>query len=343
MALEFLENPRKAPRIRARCEASVVAGGVRFEGHTEDVGPHGCALVAPQPVARGAGIAVVLRAPEASESLQATGTVAWASPHAPFRLGVAFAEASRPAATRFFNLVAAARPGLAAWRRVPDRISYDAMIWLAPPPRLVVDFTADEVSVLRAVGTGATVFELKSRLRGRWQEAQRALFSLLTGNHVTLSRGGAVPFANWSSLLHELEAELAAASLGETTSSRPIARPTVAPPPRPADGSPAAAPSGRYAAAQKPVDFADGASGLDMDPSTLELDLTPRRPQAGSGWANRPSPRSREAEEAWQQALLELAAGRSITAVALLRRALALAPGDPEVARKLGEVTSSRG
>jgi Flp pilus assembly protein TadD len=47
-----------------------------------------------------------------------------------------------------------------------------------------------------------------------------------------------------------------------------------------------------------------------------------------------------EATEAFDQALAELDAGHHVSAVALLRRALALAPGDPEIARKLGEVAS---
>ena len=56
----------------------------------------------------------------------------------------------------------------------------------------------------------------------------------------------------------------------------------------------------------------------------------------GSGPGHRG--RSPEAEEAWEQALQELAAGHTVSATALLRRAMALAPGDPEIARKFGEV-----
>ncbi|MCM2332814.1 MAG: PilZ domain-containing protein, partial [Anaeromyxobacteraceae bacterium] len=185
MALEFLVNPRGAPRARARCAVAATVAGVAFQGQTEDVGPHGCLLVAPRPVARGSAIQLVLRAPGAAEVLEVAGVVAWASPQAPWRLGVAFAEGARPAAGRFFEALVASQPGLASWRQVPDRISLDAMVWLAPPPKLVVDFNADEVAVLTAVGTGATVFELKSRLRARWGAAERAFFSLLAGRFLT--------------------------------------------------------------------------------------------------------------------------------------------------------------
>ncbi len=324
MPLEFLANPRSAPRARVRCAVSATVAGVAFQGQTEDIGPHGCQLVAPRPVARGSVIQLVLRAEGAPGVLEVTGTVAWASPQAPWRLGIAFAEGGRPAATRFFDALVAAQPGLAGWRQVPDRISLDAMVWLAPPPKLVVDFNADEVAVLTAVGTGATVFELKSRLRARWGAAERAFFSLLASRYLTLSRGGAVPFANWAGLLRDLQAEVAAAALTEPPAAPP-------PPPRRA-GQPPPAP---------PV-AADGAGGLDIDPYALELDLGPGQAHGARGAGPGARPRSREAEEAWQQALQELAAGRTVAATALLRTAMALAPGDPEIARTYGEVAFGR-
>jgi hypothetical protein len=333
--VEWLENPRKAPRARLRLPATVVAGAVAFEAETEDLGPHGCQLVAPQPLPAGTALTITIRAAEAPSPLQARSAVAWASPQAPWRLGVAFEASIRPAALAFFDAVVAARPGAADWQRVPDRISYDAMVWLAPPPRLVVDFTPDEVAVLRAVGSGASVFELRSRLRDRWARGQRAFYSLLTSHHVTLSRGGAVPFANWSTLLRQLEAELAVGSLGEAPAP-------VAPSPPPAHAPAAHAPpsSGRYAPSRQggPAATAagrEGAAGQRVDPDALELD---RAPRAAAGPRRPP-----EAAEAFRQALDELAAGRQVSALSLLRRALALAPGDLEIARKVGEVASGRG
>lgn len=329
MALEFLVNPRSTPRARVRCSFSATAGGAAFEGHTEDISAHGGLLVAPRSVPQGTVLQLVLRAPGGLEPIQLAARVAWASPQPPWRLGVAFAEMSRPAATRFFDALVAAQPGLAGWRQVPDRISLDAMVWLAPPPRLVVDFTADEVAILTAVGTGATVFELKSRLRGRWAQAERAFFSLLASKHVTLSRGGAVPLANWAELLRELQAEVAAAALSE-----PEPAPPRAPPPRGSPGS-------RLPPA--PSAAVDGSGGLDIDPDALELDLGPGQAQGARGVMPGPArARSREAEEAWQQALQELAVGHTVSAAALLRRAMALAPGDPEIARTFGELSAGR-
>jgi len=332
MALEFLVNPRSAPRARARCRFSATVEGRAFHGPTEDVGPHGCQIVAPQPIARGSAIQLVLRAEEAGGGLvEVAGVVAWVSPQAPWRVGIAFAEAARPAATRFFDALVAAQPGLAGWRQVPDRISLDAMVWLAPPPKLVVDFNADEVAVLTAIGSGATVFELKSRLRSRWAQAERAFFSLLASRFLTLARGGAVPLGNWAKLLRELQAEVAAAALTDPSPPPPLPRaavtaPAGAPPPRP--------PS-------PPASF-DGSGGLDIDPDALELDLGPGQATGARGDSPAARARSREAEEAWQAALQELAAGRTVSATALLRTAMALAPGDPEIARTYGDVAFGR-
>jgi hypothetical protein len=191
-----------------------------------------------------------------------------------------------------------------------------------------VDFTADEVAVLSAIGTGATVFELKSRLRSRWATAERAFFSLLAGRHVTLSRGGAVPFANWAGLLRDLQAEVAAAALSE---------PEPAPPPR----SAASGPAGSRPREARPK-AADGSGGLDLDPEALELDLGPGQSHGLRGHGPGDRGRSQEAQEAWLQALEALEAGHTVSATALLRRAMALAPGDPEIARKFGEVSTAQ-
>jgi hypothetical protein len=335
--VEWLENPRKAPRARLCLPATVVAGAATFEARTEDLGPHGCQLVAAQPLPSGAALGLAIHAPEAPSPLQVRATVAWAGRQPPWRLGVAFEASSQPAAAAFFDTVVAARPGVADRSAVPDRISSDAMVWLAPPPRLVVDFTPDEVAVLRAVGSGASVFELRARLRDRWAGGQHAFFSLLTSHHVTLNRGGAVPFANWSTLLRQLEAELAVGALGESP------EPAAPSPPPPAPGrAPAQAPpsSGRFAPSRQGTPAAtgarsDGAAGLAAHPDSLELDQAPR---SASGPRRAP-----EAAEAFRQALDELAAGRQVSALSLLRRALALAPGDLEIARKVGEVASGRG
>ena len=210
MAEEYLENPRRAPRVRVRCAAAITpATGTPLRASSEDVGPHGCQLVSPQPFAKGTLLQVDLASRETREVLRAAGTVAWCSPQPPWRLGLAFTPATRPAATKFFDKLVAARPGLANWRRIPDKLSLDAMVWLAAPPTRVVDFTAEELVMLRAVGSGATIYELRARLKDRWPTGQRAFFSLLSSGSITLTRSASAPYQSWMDLLERLEADLA--------------------------------------------------------------------------------------------------------------------------------------
>ena len=191
---------------------------------SEDFGPHGCQLVSPQPFPKGTLLQIDLASQELREVLRVAGTVAWCSPQSPWRLGLAFTAPTRAAATKFFDKLVAARPGLANWRRVPDKLSLDAMVWLAPPPTRVVDFTADELTMIRAVGSGATIYELRARLKDHWSIGQRAFFSLLSSGAITLSRGASAPYQNWLDLLDRLEADLAPAAM----------IPPAPPPPRPA-------------------------------------------------------------------------------------------------------------
>jgi hypothetical protein len=77
----------------------------------------------------------------------------------------------------------------------------------------VVDFTPDEALVLRAIGSGATLDDLRVKLRERWGACQRAIFSLLARHHVTLARGEGVHPDAWKRILADLEAAAALADL----------------------------------------------------------------------------------------------------------------------------------
>jgi Flp pilus assembly protein TadD len=58
---------------------------------------------------------------------------------------------------------------------------------------------------------------------------------------------------------------------------------------------------------------------------------------AGTGWRGMHRQRSPDAQRAFELGRIELAEGRVRSAVALLRMALQLAPGDAEVAAELGK------
>jgi hypothetical protein len=476
--VEFIQNPRRSPRAPARCRVGVVSGQGTFEAVTEDVGAHGCQLVSPRLVRKGEPVQLELAHGALKEPLRLAGRVAWASERAPWRLGIAFDESAHEDSTRWFERLLTSVPGLAPFRRIPDRIPVDAAVYLALPPRFLVDFTPDEVALLRSIGSGAAIAELRAQLRERWLPALRALFSLLAHNHVTLSRGGSVHPDAWKKILAEAESSLAVESLvgaepppaappprappalaGSAAGTRPAmqavpgpapsapsraatgvwaaaapmpgparaAVPAATSAPGPAAWSTAVAPprTGTWPAAPAPVgpagswpavpagaswEVAPPAAGWagtwpDRAPAPTappaQAETAPIEPEdqgapetwlasaaemmmptawstpqvaprasersldGGAPWASpaQPAPppplgppgsgsmgaampgalaRSAEAQGCYERALVELQAGRAVGGTALLRRALALAPGDSEIAGALASATGAR-
>jgi len=328
---EFIVNPRRAPRAPARCQAHVsLPGGGGWASETEDIGPRGCQATAPQPVAKGEPIAILVKNDAVPDTLKVTGRIAWCSPQAPWRVGIAFDDHLVAATTRWFEKLLLAHPGMGAYRRVPERIPLDATIFLGPPPRFLVDFTAEEVTVLRQIASGISVDDLRVRLRDRWATALRAFFSLLARGHVTLTRGGSVHPDSWKKILSELEAALALEALGREASP-------VAPPPLPAATPPPVRGAARAAWPPGAPEADDEGSGERVLVGLDEMKPAADFQGAGVGW-RQPRARSPEAQSCFERALHEIEAGRVSAALALLRRAIALAPGDPEIAKALGQI-----
>jgi hypothetical protein len=369
---EFIVNPRRAPRAPARCRAAVVTPAGAFEAETEDVGARGCQVVSPKLVKKGDPVRVTLSADRVPEELRVAGKAAWVSAQPPWRVGIAFGEAHVHAGELWFERLVAASPGLGAFRRVPEKISLDATVYLGPPPRFLLDFTAEEAALLRAIASGARLDELKVRLRDRWPAAQCALFSLLARQAVTLSRGHAAHPDAWKKVLTEVEATLAVESLGTAAPSlvappeppRPAGTPlparrlaTPPPPPRPAPtpfsaSGPGASPWGTPARDPHPVlELPDAGQPLEVAAPTPVQPRGAARaeptgwspPQAdfegaGVGWRRPTKERSAEAQAFYERALAEIRAGQVNGAIALLRQALACAPGDSEIAETLGKL-----
>ncbi|HYG68602.1 MAG TPA: PilZ domain-containing protein [Anaeromyxobacteraceae bacterium] len=318
MVGKFLANPRRSPRAAARCRARILLPGTAWDAPTEDVGPRGCRLVVPQRLETGAQVRVALRTDAVPDQLVVAGRVAWAARTAPFRVGIAFVEGAVVASTRWFEQLLSARPELSDARRMASHLPLDAMIFLGRPPKYLIDFSRDEAAVLRHVASGVTVRELRYALRGRPEEATRAIFSLLARQHLTLSRGASVHPTAWRRILADLEASFAAEALLSPRAPLPSRPPSRAAAASNAMRAPEPTPSRR-----------------------LEGRAAYRRLDAGASWASDPDaprPRPPEAQGAYDRALSELAAGRTDTALILLRRANALAPGDAEIGRTLAEV-----
>jgi hypothetical protein len=353
---DFVVNPRRAPRAPVRCRAEITGtDGARWATETEDVGPRGCQIVAPHRRPRGEPLLLQIAAEGLARTLRVGGKVAWVSAAEPWRLGVAFADQDAAVAADWYDALVAKNPALAAYRGVPDRISVDATVFLGPPPRMVLDFTNDEIQILRCIGSGVSVGEIRTRLKDIWERAQHALFSLIVRRHLVLARGAAVLPAAWKQILAELEATLAVEELERTSphaAPPPPARtppPPAAPPVRtplptrempavyaavhaatPAPSPPASAAHRETRASIRAID-SGGAWGAGHEP---KHDFK----GAGVGWRSQPRPRSPEADELFRRATVESEAGKVDIAIGMLRQALQMSPGDPEIAALLGRL-----
>jgi hypothetical protein len=383
---EYVLNPRRSPRIPARCGVSLTYRNGIWEAETEDLGPSGCQIISPRPIAEGGRIQLAISSARVPEPLEVGGRVAWITGTAPHRLGVAFVAGSADDPVAWFERYLESDPKLAAAiRRVPDRLPLSAWLFLAAPPSMIIDFTGEELSLIRALGNGATISEVRTRLGREWEPTKRTIFALLTRRLVCLTAAGAVPFQRWKRVLDSAEAALAADRLGRPGAElkfdavppapRPAAAPAAPPAPRPVPAPAPARPA--PPAAQKPIappprapprsptPFAaphtatiPGAEALqerDLLPGSIEEEepislasmeeetAPPAREPPAAPMAPPPPPprtggRPARAQELFDRARAEHAAGNTHKAIELLRSALAASPRDPEIGALLGQL-----
>lgn len=176
---EFVNNPRKTPRAAIGCDARVaLKDGRFFVGATVDYGPQGCQLVSPTPLSRDERIFVELKGAGVSETYWFSGRIAWAERGPPFRAGVHFDPGSANDARGFFFKLADAHPDAVDTSKAPAQVAVDALVVPAHD-------TADEAlhpgeaEVLRAVGAGIRIGDLRDKLGDRWEPCLNPLFSLL--------------------------------------------------------------------------------------------------------------------------------------------------------------------
>jgi hypothetical protein len=180
---------------------------------------------------------------------------------------------------------------------------------------------------------------------------------------VTVSRSASAHPATWKKVMAQLGAEfvLEAPYLprSEGFTERMVTREAPRREARPTPGrgvAPAPEPPRSYA----PIAFDDAvpaAAPVAQVPPPLPQHAPPPRPvppaavppplpapaggsSAGTGWRGEARHRSRECQESLDLGRMELAAGRGSSALAHLRRALQLAPGDAEIATEIGRAIS---
>ena len=219
-------NPRRSPRLRLCCPATVSSGGRAWKAHTEDVGPGGCQIVSTSSAPAGASVHLLMSSTAVAD-LSVSGTVVWASPAAPFRMGIAFSEQHAGVTSRWFDDLLRAGAGHTIdpfIRAIPA----ETMIFLGAPPRFCPDFTPDEAAIVLSLETGLRAGELRGRFRSSWSRVQHALFSLIARRVVTTSRADAVPVARWR-VFHEYLLALTADRPPAPAAPIPVPAPARAP------------------------------------------------------------------------------------------------------------------
>jgi hypothetical protein len=396
---EYLENPRRVPRLAVRCRARLFLASGAIDTTTEDIGSRGCQVVVPSAPQRGDAIGLALSAPRYAMTLRVDGRIAWVSSKPPWHVGIAYAAQALPGAARWMEGLRQSVPDLFQARRAQERLAVDAMIFLGPVPA-IADFRDDERVVLRTIGAGMRVADLRNTLSRTWPRMQRALFTLLAQGHIVVSRAAATHPVIWKHILgepasagpplvndgpidgHDLPPSATGSQPGSPAASArittkvPVAGPqraasrrisegidafetpratpavTAKPPPLPPAGraQPIAPPA---PSAQPPATRPHpGAPAAHPEPHPAEAQANPARGEgahapdfagAGVGWRSAARARSAEAENLLKLGLAEMEAKRPHGALALLRRALSLAPGDPEIATAIGRAMKGDG
>jgi len=347
----YIENLRRSPRVPTRCMVALTRRGDGCKAETEDIGPGGCLVVTPQPLQLGEPVMLHIESEQVAQPLRVRGRVAWVGGGDHLRAGISFTDehlASRSDPASWFQALCEAEPGIAArLADVPERIAYDAPLYLRPPPTFIVDFTPEELAVLGTLDTGVTVEEVLAH-PDAGPHADRVIFALLARRAITLAPMDAVPAWQWRPVL-------------ERALGRPVAPPRRAPPlppPPPVEAAAAARPdilpatdatpgSSAPSLAAAPPQRAAPAPSAPQSPTATHKGAAPSSAAAPPRRASTlivPSPgapprlRRREAQEYFDQAKAAVEANDVQAAIALLRRALTLAPGDPEIATLLGQM-----
>ena len=309
----FVQNPRKFPRVQARYRVVVSHAGAGWSAETFDISATGCQIVTPRPLQVGSVAKLVIEVPSLPPPLSVFGSVAWVADQGRIRAGIVFAERQPDGdPSAWFKKLMASQPGIeGSMRRLPERLPMETKLFLRPPPQFIFDFGPDEVGLLRALGDGTTIANLVRK--GPFSAAQvaRMVFALLEQKVITLSLGEAAPAWKWKAALADFESQG-----GER--KPPAESPAPPPPPAPRTAPSTAAPA---PAAKPPAAPAPGPTVAAPAPAS--------RP---------PLVRTPEAQECLDLAVSAVSMGEISTAIGLLRRGLQLSPRDPEISALLGQL-----
>ena len=191
-----------------RCAVEIRDRFAAWKAETEDLGPRGCQLVTPRLAAPGRELQLQIRCDAIGRTIKAAGKVVWTRAQEPSRLGIEFQAGQAEAG--WFDVLMQADPAAALTvRRIPERLSRAATLYLGDPPRYLGDFSAEEVAVLRRIGVGLTVDGLARALGSAFERVRGAMFALVSRRLLVLAPGEAIAPERWRAVLEGAERALA--------------------------------------------------------------------------------------------------------------------------------------
>ncbi|HET6923011.1 MAG TPA: tetratricopeptide repeat protein, partial [Anaeromyxobacteraceae bacterium] len=243
-------------------------------------------------------------------------------------------------------------------RHVPDRLPFDTPLYLMPPPRFIVDFSAAELTLIAGMRNGATVESLLRRMEPERKNEGRLVFALLSRRVLALSAREACDPSAWRPVLQQagilsgLEVDdepeevvrLADLAVESAPGAAPPATDREILPPWLSQANPGwTEPPGSRINVPPPVPVAPPlrapARSQPAAPRAPPAAAHPAAPAAESGEAKRPPiVRSPQAQQHFELGLASAAGGDLHRAIRLLRQALALSPRDPEISQALGQL-----
>ncbi len=202
--LDDILNPRRTPRVPVRFPVEIRHRLSVWNGETEDIGPRGCQVVTPRVLDPGREVKLAIRCDGLGRTLLVHGRVVWMRANAPARLGIAFPLGAVP--PEWFEALAKASPRAVL---IPDRLPRLTRIHLGKAPEVVVDFTMDELDVLRRIGEGVTLDALARSFGQEMGDRTRgALFALLARGGLVLDPASSPGPAAWRRVLASHESDL---------------------------------------------------------------------------------------------------------------------------------------
>ncbi len=187
-----LNNCRRFPRAKLRCDVVYRDRVQSWRGHTEDISFGGCRLSGYYPFALGKPLSLMLTHPSIDEPMVVIGKVACLYGGAQNAIGLAFLNQWRGTSVEDWirKLIAKDPEALRAGARVPNHLPIEAQLHRAPqPPVQRVLSPAEAVLMQKLAGSvrAVSLRDLRTEWGNEWERKARVVFDLMADGIIQCS------------------------------------------------------------------------------------------------------------------------------------------------------------